>query len=115
LCAAVASLRNGVIFPEFVICDCGLSDPQWTTPNAACRTARLPCKKNGIIDTKTAQKGGHDMNQTIYDYIGLGAVIVTIILLVVLLNVATARARSKMTPEERAEHDEEVSRLEQEW
>jgi hypothetical protein len=55
------------------------------------------------------------MNQTIYDYIGLGAVIVTIILLIVLLNVATARARAKMTPEERAEHDEDVKRLEQEW
>jgi hypothetical protein len=64
---------------------------------------------------KTARKGGHDMNQTIYDYIGLGAVIVAIVLLVGLLNVANARARAKMTPEERAEHDEEVSRLEQEW
>jgi hypothetical protein len=55
------------------------------------------------------------MNKTIYDHIGLGAAIVTIILLVVLLNVATARARAKMTPEERAEHDEDVKRLEQEW
>jgi hypothetical protein len=55
------------------------------------------------------------MNQTIYDYIGLGAVIVAIILLVVLLNVATARARAKMTPEERAAHDEDVKHLEQEW
>jgi hypothetical protein len=55
------------------------------------------------------------MNQTIYDYIGLGAVIVAIVVLIALLNVANARARARMTPEERAEHDEDVSRLEQEW
>jgi hypothetical protein len=37
------------------------------------------------------------------------------ILFIVALNVANARARARMTPEERAEHDEEVSRFEQEW
>jgi hypothetical protein len=52
---------------------------------------------------------------TIYDYIGLGVVLAIIILLIVMLNVANARARAKMTPEERAEHDGEVSRFEQEW
>jgi hypothetical protein len=68
------------------------------------------------------------MNQNIDDYIALVAansdlvfrrfldVLGVIgILLIVLLNVARARARAKMTPEERAEHDEEVRRLEQEW
>ena len=53
------------------------------------------------------------MNTTVY-YIGLGG-IGTIILLILLLNVANARARASMTPEERAEHDDEVRRLEQEW
>jgi hypothetical protein len=72
------------------------------------------------------------MNQTIYDHIALFAttselvirrlyfdalVVLGVIgiLLIVLLNVANARARAKMTPEERAEHDEDVKRLEQEW
>jgi hypothetical protein len=67
-----------------------------------------PCKKNDIIDPKTAQKGGRDMGQTIYDYIAFGAAIGIIILLVVLLNVAAARARSKMTPEERAALDDSL-------
>ena len=57
----------------------------------------------------------HDMNQTFYDYIALGAVIATAILLVVLLNVANSRARARMTPQERAEHDKDVRRFEQEW
>jgi hypothetical protein len=55
------------------------------------------------------------MNQTIYDYIGFGVVIVIIILLIVLLNAANARARARMTPEELAEHDDEMRRFEQEW
>jgi hypothetical protein len=68
------------------------------------------------------------MNQTIYDYIALVAansdfvfrrlldVLGVIgILLIVLLNVARARARAKMTPEERAALDEDVRRFEQEW
>ena len=37
------------------------------------------------------------------------------ILLIVALNVVNAGARAKMTPQERAQHDEEVSRFEQEW
>jgi hypothetical protein len=37
------------------------------------------------------------------------------ILLIVVLNVARARTRARMTPEERAEHDEDVRRFEQEW
>jgi hypothetical protein len=53
------------------------------------------------------------VDQTIYDCIAWGAVIATAILLVVLLNVANSRARARMTPQERAEHDEDVSRFEQ--
>jgi hypothetical protein len=64
---------------------------------------------------KTAQKGGRDMGQTIYDYIALGAVIGIIILLIALLNVATARARARMTPEERAEIDDAVRRNPADW
>jgi hypothetical protein len=37
------------------------------------------------------------------------------ILLIVLLNVMRAKARAKMTPEERAALDEDVRRFEQEW
>jgi hypothetical protein len=55
------------------------------------------------------------MGQTIYDYIALGAVIGIIILLIVLLNVANARARAKMTPEERAELDDAIRRNPGDW
>ena len=55
------------------------------------------------------------MNQTIHDYIALGAVVVAVILLLVFLNVATARARAKMTPEERAELDDAIRRNPGDW
>jgi hypothetical protein len=72
-------------------------------------------KKCYNIGAKLAQKGGHDMGQTIYDYIALGAAIATVIVLVALLIVATAGARAKMTPEERAELDDAIRRNPGDW
>lgn len=72
-------------------------------------------KKCSNIAINAAQKDGHDMDQTIHDYIALGAVVVAVILLLVFLNVAAARARAKMTPEERAELDDAIRRNPRDW
>jgi hypothetical protein len=70
-------------------------------------------QENVTLSTSRPHGKAADMN--LYDCIGIAAVIVAIFLLIVLLNAANVRARARMTPEQRAEHDEDVRRFEQEW